>query len=161
MELSTGLAYKGSFDTFPRDEKIADVAIIDGRLYIWRGDEWESIEEIPEKYKSKENITEKLKPRICTNCGAPLKGLKCEYCGTEYEGISDKTEIDRWIDTDGVLHRKAYIENEIDELKQRQNELKFQLAQNQQAAILQQILGYGISYNTVIRAFGDFWGNET
>lgn len=20
----------------------------------------------------------------CVNCGAPLKGLKCEYCGTEY-----------------------------------------------------------------------------
>lgn len=24
-----------------------------------------------------------LKPN-CKNCGAPLHGLKCEYCGTEY-----------------------------------------------------------------------------
>ena len=24
------------------------------------------------------------KPRVCTQCGAPLHGHKCEYCGTEY-----------------------------------------------------------------------------
>lgn len=23
----------------------------------------------------------------CVNCGAPLKGLKCEYCGTEYNDV--------------------------------------------------------------------------
>lgn len=23
--------------------------------------------------------------RICKNCGAPLHGYKCDYCGTEYE----------------------------------------------------------------------------
>lgn len=151
MELSTGLAYKGSFDTFPRDAKIADVATIDGRLYIWRGDEWESVEEIPEKYKRKENITKKLKPRICTNCGAPLKGLKCEYCGTEYDGFIDAEN----------LKQKIEIENKIIDNQSRMNELRLKIAQNQQAAILQQILGYGISYNTVIRAFEDFWGNET
>lgn len=25
-----------------------------------------------------------LKAQICTQCGAPLRGRKCEYCGTEF-----------------------------------------------------------------------------
>lgn len=28
--------------------------------------------------------SEELRARICTQCGAPLHGHKCEYCGTEY-----------------------------------------------------------------------------
>lgn len=30
----------------------------------------------------------------CINCGAPLHGGKCEYCGTEYENsILEKMEL--------------------------------------------------------------------
>lgn len=25
--------------------------------------------------------------KTCKNCGAPLRGNKCEYCGTEYECV--------------------------------------------------------------------------
>ena len=25
-------------------------------------------------------------PKNCINCGAPLRGGKCDYCGTEYNG---------------------------------------------------------------------------
>lgn len=32
----------------------------------------------------------KIKPN-CVNCGAPLHGCKCEYCGTEYD--SDEIKI--------------------------------------------------------------------
>ena len=28
--------------------------------------------------------TETIHPRICTQCGAPLRGHKCEFCDTEY-----------------------------------------------------------------------------
>ena len=28
--------------------------------------------------------TPEKKPRVCTQCGAPLHGDKCEYCNTEY-----------------------------------------------------------------------------
>ena len=31
-----------------------------------------------------EMATKKPKPHTCTQCGAPLKDGKCEYCGTEY-----------------------------------------------------------------------------
>ena len=27
---------------------------------------------------------ERKHPRICTQCGSPLHGYKCEYCDTEY-----------------------------------------------------------------------------
>jgi len=29
-------------------------------------------------------IALRKKPRLCTQCGAPLHGNKCEYCNTEY-----------------------------------------------------------------------------
>lgn len=29
-------------------------------------------------------ITQKRRPRLCTQCGAPMHGEICEYCGTEY-----------------------------------------------------------------------------
>ena len=25
--------------------------------------------------------------KTCKNCGAPLRGNKCDYCGTEYEEV--------------------------------------------------------------------------
>lgn len=28
--------------------------------------------------------TTDMHPRICSRCGAPLTGHKCEYCGTSY-----------------------------------------------------------------------------
>lgn len=48
----------------------------------------------------------------CVNCGAPLHGNICEYCGTEYghnhaEKNSDIEDVDVWTDCYGVLHRSA------------------------------------------------------
>lgn len=49
----------------------------------------------------------------CVNCGAPLRGNICKYCGTEYgqnhgEPNSDKEsheEISIWTDCNGITHR--------------------------------------------------------
>lgn len=30
-----------------------------------------------------------MKAKTCTQCGAPVHGYKCEYCGTEFLDISD------------------------------------------------------------------------
>lgn len=37
----------------------------------------------------------------CVNCGAPLHGSKCEYCGTEYNsnGITASFYDDNWCGT--------------------------------------------------------------
>lgn len=37
-------------------------------------------------YKAKQlnKIFSKARPRHCSQCGAPLKDGKCEYCGTDY-----------------------------------------------------------------------------
>lgn len=53
----------------------------------------------------------------CVNCGAPLHGNICEYCGTEYgqnhsETNSDKEnneEIFIWTDCNGITHRSVII----------------------------------------------------
>ena len=33
---------------------------------------------------SPKTIALRKKPRVCSQCGAPLHGHTCEYCGTEY-----------------------------------------------------------------------------
>lgn len=48
----------------------------------------------------------------CANCGAPLHGSICEYCGTEYGQNHAKKDfymedVDVWTDCNGVLHREA------------------------------------------------------
>lgn len=57
----------------------------------------------------------------CVNCGAPLHGNICEYCGTEYghnhaEKNSNIEDVDAWTDCEGVTHRfvrkKEDFENE-------------------------------------------------
>ena len=39
----------------------------------------------------------------CKNCGAPLRGLRCEYCGTEYEDRREKDFIVEEIYADDKL----------------------------------------------------------
>lgn len=36
------------------------------------------------KFKKLEEISRKEKRHTCSQCGAPLKDGKCEYCGTNY-----------------------------------------------------------------------------
>lgn len=48
----------------------------------------------------------------CVNCGAPLHGNICEYCGTEYgqkhaDIDSHKEDVDVWTDCNGVIHRSV------------------------------------------------------
>jgi hypothetical protein len=49
----------------------------------------------------------------CKNCGAPLVGNRCEYCGTEYEYIMELDSFEQVIELNiGGQKRKFYI-NEI------------------------------------------------
>lgn len=31
-----------------------------------------------------------MQPRVCVNCGAPLEGSKCEYCGSVYHDENEE-----------------------------------------------------------------------
>lgn len=50
----------------------------------------------------------------CENCGAPLHGSVCEYCGTEYNlktvnedsGKNIHEDVNVWTDCYGVTHRR-------------------------------------------------------
>ena len=49
----------------------------------------EALRELGNAFKgivgSPKTIALRKKPRLCTQCGAPLHGNKCEYCRTEYK----------------------------------------------------------------------------
>lgn len=52
----------------------------------------------------------------CKNCGAPLKDMKCEYCGTEYDYIPsiDSMEQVIKINIHGVVRRFYIGEVEVE-----------------------------------------------
>ena len=39
-------------------------------------------------------ITPEKRPRVCSQCGAPLHGHICEYCGTEYNDDHENRKND-------------------------------------------------------------------
>lgn len=54
----------------------------------------------------------------CVNCGAPLHGSKCEYCGTEYNGNNitadfSKDSVFGTLTISGVTYRVYLSETEI------------------------------------------------
>lgn len=73
------MTFIGSFDSLPQGS-YGDICVVDGTQYICTGTSWEPFGEIEEKPVQKIEY----KPRFCTQCAAPLSGIKCEYCGTVY-----------------------------------------------------------------------------
>lgn len=87
---NTMLMYKGHtvVDYAKKNPAIGEVCLKDNKVFMYDSKEgWVSIEPIsssvPLYYTDFK--PRKLKRRICSACGAPLHGLICEYCGTEYE----------------------------------------------------------------------------
>lgn len=64
---------------FPDDPKTGDIVMKGNDIYAYLGDRWENI-----GTSGCEETPKEPKPMICTRCGAPMNGHKCEYCGTEY-----------------------------------------------------------------------------
>lgn len=56
-----------------------------------------------------------MKQTNCPNCGAPLKGGKCEYCGTETQNMS-KSDIGNYLNGD-YKSCKEEIQSLIDRCK--------------------------------------------
>jgi predicted RNA-binding protein with PUA domain len=46
----------------------------------------------------------------CKNCGAPLTNGKCDYCGTEYETITETIYSDSGIVLETTLTTEAFSE---------------------------------------------------
>lgn len=85
------LATKIGVETIPDDKlytkepKLYTPEPEDGSKYLTISKDgyyaWESIDP---SYIEAGNLPEQPRPTNCANCGAVLKGRKCEYCGTEY-----------------------------------------------------------------------------
>jgi len=88
----TILIYKGHIvvDYAKKNPLIGDVCIKDNKIYLYSSkNKWELMENtIPTNdtiYYTETNFKlHKLKPKICSCCGAPLRSNKCAYCDTEY-----------------------------------------------------------------------------
>lgn len=59
------------------------IAIDNGVIKVYNGKSWEIVKE---DCKNDTNTPKKIVPKICSQCGAPIKidNTTCEYCGTKY-----------------------------------------------------------------------------
>lgn len=80
-DLSTSFMFCGVCQELPKIGSIGDIWLCEDNEYAWVGSEWLPLGKIGE---DKPLEDKPLVAKICTRCGAPLKGHKCEYCGTEY-----------------------------------------------------------------------------
>ena len=74
----------GRFNTLPKEANIGDLCEINGDYYVCN-DKWIDIGATATQPDYPTTATvEKMKPRLCTQCGAPLHSNKCRFCDTEY-----------------------------------------------------------------------------
>lgn len=56
------------------------------KIFMYRDPTSDWVELFPSPSSShQETSIRLLTAQICTQCGAPLRGNRCEYCGTEYK----------------------------------------------------------------------------
>ena len=72
------IMYTGSFKHIPINGGYGDLCLVDNTVYLYNGLKWEPI------YLDDYNHCQSPKISICKQCGAPLQGNVCEYCGTRY-----------------------------------------------------------------------------
>ena len=84
-DLSCGLIFRGLCIELPEIGSNGDIWHCKGKDYVWH-DGWLMLGDSIHKETGgvTRQICKDIEPRICSRCGAPLKGHKCEYCGTEY-----------------------------------------------------------------------------
>ena len=80
--------YYTNFKSFPIKPGNGDVCRVNDEMYVYDNG-WHTISE-----RKQETVKIIARPKICTQCGATLKGYKCENCGTEYETVySEKADM--------------------------------------------------------------------
>lgn len=81
-DISTSFMYRGICQELPKIGSLGDIWLCEGNEYAWVGGEWLPLGKTTDD--SDVSFGGEMTAKICTRCGAPLKGHKCEYCGTEY-----------------------------------------------------------------------------
>lgn len=54
-----------------------------------------------------------IQPRNCPNCGAPVRGGECEYCGTVFSTVNDVNVV---LDVDAVASAARRYNDSIYEI---------------------------------------------
>ena len=80
----SGFKYMGKVDKLPEKSNIGDVYSCNGKNYVYNNG-WTEMGFTATQPDYPTTVTvEKMKPRLCTQCGAPLHSSKCRFCDTEY-----------------------------------------------------------------------------
>ena len=74
--ISSAITFRGETDGLPECADRGDCVVYQGDCYVYIDNEWVLMSSASED--------EKEIPTNCPNCGAPLHGRVCEYCGTEF-----------------------------------------------------------------------------
>ena len=128
---------EGFLDTFldingkKRQVNLGDMVLDKlGRSFVYTGYEhgWALIEPYNSPVKEEKVVVPKM--TNCPNCGAPIKGHKCEYCDTVFDRNAVKYEE--------VMNK--FYSYRTDELEQRLRKAQMDIANaNQSAYLLQQM----------------------
>ena len=65
----------GSYKKLPNTGNNGDIVFVNGEPYVYVDERYNALDLGPPS---------NIYPQICSRCGAPVKGSRCEYCGTEY-----------------------------------------------------------------------------
>lgn len=83
-DIRTTLFFKGACNSkqeLPINASTGDIYAIGDDTYLYDGNNWNNIGS-----RQPKESPQKIAPRICNQCGAPVKSsrLTCEYCGVRY-----------------------------------------------------------------------------
>ena len=86
-DIRTMLVFKGACNSkleLPINASTGDIYAVGDDTYLYDGNNWNDIGNVING-QPKES-PQKIVPRICSQCGAPVKSsrLTCDYCGVKY-----------------------------------------------------------------------------
>ena len=84
----------------------------------------------------KSDNTKEINALTCKNCGAPLNGNKCEYCGTQY--VDNSKEL-------------AELEAKQKDLEAELRVKRLEIAQQEQTARLYRLMGMNAELRDIAR----------
>lgn len=81
--------YKGCVDELPKDAMVGDIVEFEGDTYLYYDGKFEKV-----RYVDRLSEPQNMRPLVCERCGAPLRGNKCDYCGSVYGRSLDRSRAD-------------------------------------------------------------------
>ena len=76
--------YIGTVNKFPTKARCGDIYFCNGKHYVYDNAIWVQLDTDNKSERLDTDNKSERHPKICKQCGAPLSGNECKYCGTKY-----------------------------------------------------------------------------